>query len=108
MRQKDGEEVQRGQADVPAGEMLSDDYYEQDGEEQSDSLHDKKTNRPAASSLKHLSRPVSFKHNISRKSKSANGDDDCYKDKDEDAVHGIFLNFVVVFSLPNDFHLFEH
>ncbi|PIA48224.1 hypothetical protein AQUCO_01400659v1 [Aquilegia coerulea] len=81
--QKDGEEVQRGQADVPADEMLSDDYYEQDGDEQSDSLHYRKANRPSASSSKQLSRPASFKSNISRKSKSAKGDDDYY-DEDED------------------------
>uniref|UniRef100_A0A0D9X2H3 Protein CHROMATIN REMODELING 5 n=1 Tax=Leersia perrieri TaxID=77586 RepID=A0A0D9X2H3_9ORYZ len=32
------DELNRGHGEVPAEEMLSDDYYEQDGEEQSDSL----------------------------------------------------------------------
>ncbi|CAN6691706.1 unnamed protein product [Malus baccata var. baccata] len=30
---------QRGHSDIPADEMLSDEYYEQDGEEQSESMH---------------------------------------------------------------------
>ncbi|KAM7497109.1 hypothetical protein LguiA_021523 [Lonicera macranthoides] len=37
--QKEVDKDQRGQIDVPADEMLSDDYYEQDGDDQSDSLH---------------------------------------------------------------------
>ncbi|MCH85089.1 chromodomain-helicase-DNA-binding protein 1-like [Trifolium medium] len=37
--QKDSEKGQRAHSDVPAEEMLSDEYYEQDGEEQSDSVH---------------------------------------------------------------------
>ncbi|KAF9602688.1 hypothetical protein IFM89_030576 [Coptis chinensis] len=34
--EKDGDDVQRSPADVPAEEMLSDDYYEQDGDDQKD------------------------------------------------------------------------
>ncbi|KAI5418376.1 Protein CHROMATIN REMODELING 5, variant 4 [Lathyrus oleraceus] len=37
--QEDSGKGQRGHSDVPAEEMLSDEYYEQDGEEQSDSMH---------------------------------------------------------------------
>lgn len=37
--QKEAVKGPRSHADVPAEEMLSDEYYEQDGEEQSDSLH---------------------------------------------------------------------
>ncbi|KAG5064610.1 hypothetical protein JHK85_005793 [Glycine max] len=37
--QKEAGKGPRGHSDVPAEEMLSDEYYEQDGEEQSDSLH---------------------------------------------------------------------
>ncbi|KAI8002991.1 Protein CHROMATIN REMODELING 5 [Camellia lanceoleosa] len=37
--QKEADKVRRGQIDVPADEILSDDYYEQDGDDQSDSLH---------------------------------------------------------------------
>ncbi|RDX93137.1 Protein CHROMATIN REMODELING 5, partial [Mucuna pruriens] len=36
---KDSGKGPRGHSDIPAEEMLSDEYYEQDGEEQSDSLH---------------------------------------------------------------------
>ncbi|XP_027343155.1 protein CHROMATIN REMODELING 5-like [Abrus precatorius] len=37
-RQKNSGKGPRGHSDIPAEEMLSDEYYEQDGEEQSDSL----------------------------------------------------------------------
>ncbi|MFQ6651183.1 hypothetical protein Gotur_023049 [Gossypium turneri] len=37
--QKEVGKSQRGHSDVPADEMLSDEYYEQDGEEQSDTMH---------------------------------------------------------------------
>lgn len=37
--QKEEGKGPRGLSDVPAEEMLSDEYYEQDGEEQSDSIH---------------------------------------------------------------------
>ncbi|CAL5439450.1 unnamed protein product [Camellia sinensis] len=37
--QNEADKVRRGQIDVPADEMLSDDYYEQDVDDQSDSLH---------------------------------------------------------------------
>ncbi|KAI4386227.1 hypothetical protein MLD38_004177 [Melastoma candidum] len=36
--QKEVSKSQRGLADIPADDMLSDDYYEQDGEDQSDSV----------------------------------------------------------------------
>lgn len=82
--QRDDEEVQRGQADVPADEMLSDDYYEQDGDEQSDTLHYRELNRPSASSSKQLARPVTYNNNTSRKAKTVNADDDYYDDEDEE------------------------
>ncbi|XP_043690577.1 protein CHROMATIN REMODELING 5 isoform X3 [Telopea speciosissima] len=87
--QKEVEEGQRGQMDVPADEMLSDDYYEQDGEEQSDTLHHRELNRSKASSSKVQSRPVAVKNNLSRGSKAENVDghedgDFDYEDEDED------------------------
>lgn len=87
--QKELEEVQRGQADVPADEMLSDDYYEQDKEEQSDSLHYRELNRSSASSSKLQSRPVAVSNNVSRSSKAENidgyeDDDFDYEDEDEE------------------------
>ncbi|KAF8395647.1 hypothetical protein HHK36_019597 [Tetracentron sinense] len=66
--------AQRGQADVPTDEMLSDDYYEQDGEEQSDSLHYKELNRTASSS-----RPQS--RTDSKRSRNSNAS----KDKELDS-----------------------
>lgn len=43
LRSEDGNrqklEIQRGQGDLPVDEMSSDDYYEQDGDDQSDSLY---------------------------------------------------------------------
>lgn len=86
--QKDAEELQRGQADVPADEMLSDDYYEQDGDEQSDSLHHRGLNRSSASSSKQPSRPIAANKSTSRGSKSKKFDeydyDDDYDDEDEE------------------------
>ncbi|KAI7983583.1 Protein CHROMATIN REMODELING 5 [Camellia lanceoleosa] len=38
--QKEADKVRRGQIDVPADEMLSDDYYEQDGDDQKDDPDD--------------------------------------------------------------------
>ncbi|KAJ7965012.1 chromatin remodeling 5 [Quillaja saponaria] len=38
-----------GHSDVPAEEMLSDEYYEQDGEEQSDSFHSRRNHQPVGS-----------------------------------------------------------
>ncbi|KAF9599539.1 hypothetical protein IFM89_038805 [Coptis chinensis] len=82
--EKDGDDVQRSPADVPAEEMLSDDYYEQDGDDQSDSFHHKEVNRSTTSNLKKLSRPVSFKKNVLKKSKSGNADGDYYEEEDDD------------------------
>ncbi|XP_010273267.1 PREDICTED: protein CHROMATIN REMODELING 5 [Nelumbo nucifera] len=83
-------QLQRGHTDVPTDEMLSDDYYEQDGEEQSDSLHYRELNRSTTSSFRPQSTPVAVNNNVSRSSKAANAhkydnDDDIdYEDEDED------------------------
>lgn len=85
---KDAEVFQRAQADVPTDEMLSDDYYEQDGDDQSDSLHHRELNRASASSSRQSSRPIPVKKNMSRHSKSAKLDeydyDDDYNEEDEE------------------------
>ncbi|KAK1295416.1 CHD3-type chromatin-remodeling factor PICKLE [Acorus calamus] len=62
--QNDDDEVLRGQADVPAEEMLSDEYYEQDVEEQSDFMPRRDLNRHSTSSSRLPSRPTSVKKNI--------------------------------------------
>ncbi|XP_068658521.1 protein CHROMATIN REMODELING 5-like isoform X2 [Aristolochia californica] len=80
---KDGEEFPKVQADVPADEMSSDDYYEQDGEEQSDSLHyTRELNRTGGSTSRAIARPVAVTKQNSRDSKK-NYDED-YEDEDFD------------------------
>ncbi|CAM8886705.1 unnamed protein product [Rhodiola kirilowii] len=54
--------VQTGQTDVPADEMLSDDYYEQDGDDLSDSMPFTGLKRPGISDPISQFRPVSI-HN---------------------------------------------
>ncbi|KAG9443646.1 hypothetical protein H6P81_014986 [Aristolochia fimbriata] len=84
---KDGEEFQKVQADVPADEMSSDDYYEQDGEEQSDSLHyNRETNRTGASTSRPMSKPVAVsKHSrASKKNYDEDYEDEDYDDEDEE------------------------
>ncbi|KAJ6838441.1 protein CHROMATIN REMODELING 5-like isoform X1 [Iris pallida] len=78
-------EMQRGQADVPADEMLSDDYYEQDVEELSDSFHGRGVSHPS----RLPPRPVSGKKSMSKSSKAAkydeyNEDDDSDDEDEED------------------------
>ncbi|KAJ0978034.1 hypothetical protein J5N97_013508 [Dioscorea zingiberensis] len=83
--QKDEEGFQRGQADVPVDEMLSDDYYEQDGEEQSDC---RASGRPSISGSRLLTKPVSMKKNVSKSSKAGKfddyDDDEDYDEEDEE------------------------
>ncbi|XP_052187845.1 protein CHROMATIN REMODELING 5 isoform X2 [Diospyros lotus] len=86
--QKEGEKVHRG--DVPAEEMLSDDYYEQDGDDQNDSLHYGTLNHSSGFSSKVHSRSVAANNNVARYSKEPNGeqyddDDDAdYEDDDDE------------------------
>ncbi|XP_068661626.1 protein CHROMATIN REMODELING 5-like isoform X2 [Aristolochia californica] len=80
---KDGEEFQKVQADVPADEMSSDDYYEQDGEEQSDTLHyNRELNQTTASTSRAIARPVAVSKKNSRASKKSYDED--YEDEDFD------------------------
>ncbi|XP_020273796.1 protein CHROMATIN REMODELING 5-like isoform X3 [Asparagus officinalis] len=86
--QKDSEQFQRGQVDVPADEMLSDDYYEQDGEEQSDSIHGRGLSLPSISGARLPPRPVLLTKNAAKKSKGAKydeyDDDDEYEESDDE------------------------
>lgn len=80
------DKVQKGQNDVPADEMSSDDYYEQDGEDQSDSLHYRGLNHSSVLNSQPQSRPVAV--NMARNSKASNDneyDDDEDGDNDGDA-----------------------
>ncbi|XP_057954932.1 protein CHROMATIN REMODELING 5 [Malania oleifera] len=80
---KEVSKVQRGQTDVPADEMLSDDYYEQDGEDQSDSLHYRGLNNTSGLNSRPQSKPVSVNNNVYRKSKKTSHDND--NDENDDA-----------------------
>ncbi|XP_038988739.1 protein CHROMATIN REMODELING 5-like isoform X3 [Phoenix dactylifera] len=86
--QGDGGRSRRGQVDVPAEEMLSDDYYEQDGEEQSDSLHCRPLSRPGNSGSRLSPKPSSTNKNKSKSLKSAKydeyDDDEDYEEEDEE------------------------
>ncbi|KAK6925557.1 SNF2, N-terminal [Dillenia turbinata] len=92
-RQKEVDKIQRCHADVPADEMLSDEYYEQDGEEQSDTLSYKGLNRSSAFNSRPLSRPA-FNNAASRRAETSTGnyydnnDDASYEDEDEEDDDG--------------------
>ncbi|KAM0947843.1 putative DNA helicase chromatin remodeling SNF2 family [Dioscorea sansibarensis] len=83
--QKDEEGFQRGQAEVPVDEMLSDDYYEQDGEEPGDC---RAPSRPSISGSRLLTKSVSMKKNVSKSSKAVKydeyDDDDDYDEDEEE------------------------
>lgn len=105
--QKEADKDQRGQIDVPADEMLSDDYYEQDGDDQSDSLHHRVLNNTNGFKSKTQSRPVAAKNHVSRNSKTSNGDeyeddDDAdFEDEDDEEDGKLFLiyqNFPPIFE----------
>ncbi|XP_061347775.1 protein CHROMATIN REMODELING 5-like [Gastrolobium bilobum] len=86
--QKESGKGSRGHSDVPAEEMLSDEYYEQDGEEQSDSLHYRGFHQPTGSNSwpQRMSAIVNRRvHRKSRISDDAEGDDGDadYEEEDE-------------------------
>jgi len=87
--QKDSGKGQRGDSDVPAEEMLSDDYYEQDGEEQSDSVHSRGF-RPSTGSNSCL-QPTSTNVNrrVHRKSRILDDAEDDDDDDEEDEPDGM-------------------
>ncbi|CAN6176516.1 unnamed protein product [Urochloa humidicola] len=79
------DELNRANGEVPAEEMLSDDYYEQDGEEQIESLHRggmKQSNcSTSGGATKSASRQ---KKKTATKSTYADDDDDEYDDDNDD------------------------
>ncbi|KAK8958001.1 CHD3-type chromatin-remodeling factor PICKLE [Platanthera zijinensis] len=86
--QRDGDHFQKGLADVPVDEMLSDDYYEQDGEEHSDSLHGRGLSQPSTSRLRLPPKQTSSSRNNSKnledeKCNEHNEDED-YEEEDEE------------------------
>ncbi|KAH0466200.1 hypothetical protein IEQ34_006303 [Dendrobium chrysotoxum] len=86
--QRDEDHLQRGQADVPADEMLSDDYYEQDGEENSDSFHGRGLSQPSTSGSRLPPKPTSSNRNSSKSLEAVKFDeydeDEDYEEEDEE------------------------
>ncbi|XP_050203614.1 protein CHROMATIN REMODELING 5 [Mercurialis annua] len=74
--QKDHGQGQKGQSDVPADEMLSDEYYEQDGEDQSDSMHHRGFEHSAGLNSRGHSKPARDSNNISRSSRASHNLED--------------------------------
>ncbi|KAL5197699.1 hypothetical protein ABZP36_001211 [Zizania latifolia] len=83
---EDYDELNRGHGEVPAEEMLSDDYYDQDGEEQSASLLCGGMRRPSCSTSGAASESVSSrqKKKLTKYNAHANEDDDEYNDENDD------------------------
>lgn len=86
--------VSKGQVRVPADEMLSDDYYEQDGDDPNDSLHHRRTSIYSGRSNTKMqsSRTFASHNNLIRNSRAPNGvefegnndsDDDDNEDGDD-------------------------
>ncbi|WCJ28910.1 Chromodomain-helicase-DNA-binding protein 1 [Euphorbia peplus] len=79
---------QKAYSDVPAEEMLSDEYYEQDGEEQSDSMHYRGFGHSSGLNSRLHLKPVPANNNFSRSSRAPrnheNDDYDGHADGDAD------------------------
>ncbi|CAL5201967.1 unnamed protein product [Lathyrus oleraceus] len=84
--QEDSGKGQRGHSDVPAEEMLSDEYYEQDGEEQSDSMHGRGFRRSTGSNSCLQWKSTNVNRRVHRKSRILDDseDDDGDADYEED------------------------
>ncbi|XP_052310616.1 protein CHROMATIN REMODELING 5 isoform X2 [Populus trichocarpa] len=85
--QKEAGKGGKGHSDVPADEMLSDEYYEQDGEDQSDSVHYRGFSQSVDLSSRLQKKPVPIKNNVSRRSRglhNSEGYDDNNNDGDAD------------------------
>ncbi|PPD91623.1 hypothetical protein GOBAR_DD11444 [Gossypium barbadense] len=76
--------AQRGHSDVPADEMLSDEYYEQDGEEQSDTMHYTGFSNSVGLNTRPKSKPASLSSTMSGK----DDPDDADFEPDYDAASG--------------------
>lgn len=71
----------RGHSDVPADDMLSDEYYEQDGEEQRDSAHYRGFNHAIGVSSRPQSKPPVISSHVKRNNRVLNDKED---DDDDD------------------------
>ncbi|CAN6200132.1 unnamed protein product [Urochloa humidicola] len=78
------DELNRANGEVPAEEMLSDDYYEQDGEEQIESLHRGGMKQSNCSTSGGATKSASRQKKMMTKSTYADDDDDEYDDDNDD------------------------
>ncbi|GMI97402.1 chromatin remodeling 5 [Hibiscus trionum] len=79
--------AQRSHSDVPADEMLSDEYYEQDGEEQRDTMHYRGFNNSVGLNARPNSKPAPVSTTVSKSSRALNNnrgydDEEHYDDAD--------------------------
>nr|QEZ88180.1 chromatin remodeling 5 [Populus tomentosa] len=74
----------KGHSDVPADEMLSDEYYEQDGEDQSDLMRCRGFSQPVDLSSRLQSKPVPIKNNVSRRRSRGLHNSEGYDDDNND------------------------
>lgn len=80
---KNGEKAEhRSQANIPDDEMLSDDYYERDGDDQSDSFRE--VSRPSTSGLSFPPKSVTTQGHIYNNTKTPLYAQYDYEDEDED------------------------
>lgn len=90
VEKKDAGKGPRSHSDVPADQMLSDEYYEQDGEDQSDSLHYNGIHKPAGPNSWSRKMSTSVNRNVRKKSRISDDDDDGDVDyEEEDEVDGM-------------------
>ncbi|XP_030959800.1 protein CHROMATIN REMODELING 5 isoform X2 [Quercus lobata] len=84
-RQKEVGKGHKVHSDVPADEMLSDEYYEQDGEEQSDSMHYRGFHHSVGPNSRPQSKPVAISSHVKRNSRALNDNDADDDDNNDDA-----------------------
>ncbi|CAN1170496.1 Protein CHROMATIN REMODELING 5 [Linum perenne] len=82
---KESHKELKGHSDVPADEMLSDEYYEQDGEDPTDLSHYKGFSNSVGLNSRHQSNPASANNNLSRRSRALRNNKDDDNDGDGDA-----------------------
>ncbi|XP_024046353.1 protein CHROMATIN REMODELING 5 isoform X1 [Citrus clementina] len=82
--QKPANKAAKGYSDVPADEMLSDEYYEQDGEEQSDSMQYRGFSNSVGLNSRSQSKTVAVNSSVSRRSRALKRHKDVDDDDDDD------------------------
>lgn len=79
-------QAQKGHSDFPADEMLSDEYYEQDGEEQSDTMNYGGFSNSVGLNTRPQSKSISVSTTVSRSSSALKNRN--YDDEDDDYNNG--------------------